>query len=471
MTARHRIPGEVFAALARGGGGPEAIRLLADARRSKTLLLLRAILDLADATGHPGARLTRCAFRALGEVERRAPRAVADVVGYPHVGAWALRTALRLDAGRTEEAEPERLAHVAAAAAWRGGVDVPVELPPAESVALPSVGVATLPAPPCGPVHLVAGTLTDGRTTAQLGSGPGWRGLDRIRAEHDGLRLDLAVDGLGDRPVPDNVAVEPALPSPDHHPPRKRLRATDNPSPDHHPPRKRLRATDNPSPDHHPPPRRPRATGSARRDLWQRRLAEGWRHLVRWHRPVAEEVAAALRVLTPLVNSSTGQVSATFNDLFGCVAMSLPDDARSAALTLAHEVQHTKLAALIDLVPLLAPDDGVRFYAPWREDPRPAAGLLQGIYAHLGVTGFWRRERPDRRADTEFARWRTATRDAARTLAEHGDLTGAGRDFLAHLLPVLQSWCDDEVSPAAQAEAERLAAEHRRRWLARNRPS
>jgi hypothetical protein len=42
------------------------------------------------------------------------------------------------------------------------------------------------------------------------------------------------------------------------------------------------------------------------------------------------------------------------------------------------------------------PDDGHRYYVPWRDDPRPISGLLQGAYAYLGVTGFWRtRRQPD----------------------------------------------------------------------------
>ena len=30
----------------------------------------------------------------------------------------------------------------------------------------------------------------------------------------------------------------------------------------------------------------------------------------------------------------------------------------------------------------------IAIYLPWRDDPRPAAGLLQGAYAHVGVTEF-----------------------------------------------------------------------------------
>jgi HEXXH motif-containing protein len=40
------------------------------------------------------------------------------------------------------------------------------------------------------------------------------------------------------------------------------------------------------------------------------------------------------------------------------------------------------------------PESGRRCYAPWREDLRPISGFLQGTYAFLGVSGFWRRRSP-----------------------------------------------------------------------------
>jgi uncharacterized protein len=73
--------------------------------------------------------------------------------------------------------------------------------------------------------------------------------------------------------------------------------------------------------------------------------------------------------------------------------MSAPPDPIIGTVTLTHEIQHVKLGALLDLVTLTLPDDGRRYYAPWRDDPRPLGGLLHGVYAYLGVTEFWRRQR------------------------------------------------------------------------------
>jgi HEXXH motif-containing protein len=60
-----------------------------------------------------------------------------------------------------------------------------------------------------------------------------------------------------------------------------------------------------------------------------------------------------------------------------------------------HENQHIKLSVLLDQMPVthqsITLASGTCRSAPWRLDPRPVIGLLQGIYAYLGVTGFWRR--------------------------------------------------------------------------------
>src|SRR5262249_42510923 len=128
-------------------------------------------------------------------------------------------------------------------------------------------------------------------------------------------------------------------------------------------------------------------------DWWQHRLAAGWRLLVRHHTQVAAEVAAAIRMVVPLAANPGVLHSITYRDAFGCVAMTPPPGARWVALPFAHEVQHAKLSVLTDVAALTRRDDDTLFYAPWRDDGRPAAGLLHGLYAHVGVAGFWRRQR------------------------------------------------------------------------------
>lgn len=150
------------------------------------------------------------------------------------------------------------------------------------------------------------------------------------------------------------------------------------------------------------------------------------------------------------------------------VAMSLPPDPVACAETLIHEVQHLKLGGIQDLVDLTWPDDGRRYYAPWRPDPRPVAGLLQGTYAFFGVAGFWRRQReiaPDRLLDhAEYAQWRDAVTNSLRTIQASGRLTPAGTDFVDGMTRVVDGWQRDTVPTDAAELARHAAHEHQSRW-------
>ncbi|CCH33647.1 HEXXH motif domain-containing protein [Actinosynnema sp. NPDC047251] len=199
---------------------------------------------------------------------------------------------------------------------------------------------------------------------------------------------------------------------------------------------------------------------------WRPAVAAAWDVLAADHPPMAAELAELVTVLTPMPPSPTGTSSATAADAFGCVFLSLAPDPETLAVTLAHEAQHTKLVALMDLFPLLLPDRREIYYAPWREDPRPLAGLLHGTYAHLGVAAFWR-TRPGLAAQTEYARWRAAALDTAETLLASEKLTATGHAFVTGMATVLRRWCAEPVHPEALALATAEAQAHRERWTAR----
>jgi uncharacterized protein len=90
------------------------------------------------------------------------------------------------------------------------------------------------------------------------------------------------------------------------------------------------------------------------------------------------------------------------------------------------------------------------FEAPWRQDPRPLEGLLQGTYAHIGVTDFWRVRRftaPDAaeraRAEAEFGLWFGHTLRATAVLAGTGSLTPLGSRFVEAMRTTLESWTSE----------------------------
>ncbi|MEV5558912.1 HEXXH motif domain-containing protein [Nonomuraea wenchangensis] len=404
----HRLSAAAFAELATGGGGADALAELRAAQTSKHRLLVR----LAAEESGTAAR----AYEALAELEAGAPAEVSGCLRHPAVGAWALRAC-------RGQADPGRLAAVALAAAVRAGAACRLEVPvPGDRLVLPSLGLLTLP--PGGPDRVVAAVEpADGGARIHAGGrafpvrpgrdGRGWQALHRMSFGPD---TTMTVDDLDPyRWLGDDVA--------------GRL-----------------------------PP--------ARRRRWNTCLGQAWEILRTRHATVAEEVGVAVSVLTPILGTALEQRSASARDLFGTIALSDPVDGIGMALTLTHELQHIKLYALTDLVTLTLPDDGRRFYAPWRPDPRPLHGLLHGAYAHAAVAAFWRRHLADpehgAKAEVEFARWREASTQVTATLLDSGGLTEEGTRFVGTLRDTLAGLGGEPVSAGAAARARLIAEAHRR---------
>jgi hypothetical protein len=206
------------------------------------------------------------------------------------------------------------------------------------------------------------------------------------------------------------------------------------------------------------------------RDLsrWREVFADAWTVLATRHQQWAEPLARIITTLVPIRPRATGRpAQSTAASRFGAVALSLAHDSLSMAETLVHEFHHTVLSAANDLTALTLPGADQPSYAPWRDDPRPAAALLQGVYAHFGVTGFWRRE-PGPHAQRQYARWRLVTARTADALTDMEALTTDGHTLLTAVRAVLHDWHNDVVPSHAFAYAHRVADEHRIAWLARS---
>jgi uncharacterized protein len=430
----HQIPAGTLAALGTGGGGTDAVQPLVAAQYSKHLLLVWAVRTMARETGHPQASQAGRGFELLADVQRQAPEAVEAVLRHPSVGAWAGR-ALR-------GGEPAQLAALAAAAAIRARYPCAIEVPVRHGViTLPSVGQVTL-APGAVPdgmanvrytaegARVIAGRRLIRIPADTRADAPGWRGLRALRATARGLTLRLVLDDL----------------DPDRMPSAGTLGGRLSP---------------------------------AEATRWQRVLPPAWDLLTDQPGTTADEIHAALQVLTPLRRPSHGQVSASSREAFGSVALSPPADALALAVSLAQEVQHAKLGAVLDLVPLIEPDDGQHYHAPWCPHPRcadawcedarrdggrcdrarPIGALLERAYGCLGVTGFWRWQRlaEDRaaaaRARLEYLRWREAATTATTVLGASGRLTDAGRIFVGGMAATLQAWADEKMPLAAVPRA------------------
>jgi len=414
--AHHRLSRGLFEALARGGGGIAAVTELAAAQHSKHIILLGGVRRSA----RDDDRFAAQGYDLLAEVKQVAPDAAEAVIRHPSVGAWAMRT---LGRDRTlPRAEPGGLSAVAAAAAIRAEMAAEIEVPVTDgAVMLPSLGSAAAGGD-IAVVRTSPPSVSSAGQSVYLGPhSPGWQALRTIRAGG----LDALIDDLDPfrMPAAANLAT--------------RLSAAETAD-------------------------------------WEAALRDAWPLLAP---DTAAEIGAAIRVIVPTLAPQGGYVSSSSPENFGAIAMSRQPDRYTCAASLVHEVQHQKLSALLNLVELTLPDEDRRYYAPWRPDPRPVSGLLQGAYAFLGVSGFWRwarRTADDDRiswhAETEFARWRSASGRVVHTLLASGRLTAAGRDFVAEMERVLDAWQGEPVSAEAVALAHHEAELHLARWQADNGP-
>jgi HEXXH motif-containing protein len=431
---RRRLSRHDLDLLSRGAGGARVARWLADTQHGTRLLLLWGVMDTARRVGHVEAERTRQAYLLLADLQRRHPEEAETVLCHPATGAWALGVlrALRGTGGPDHlPADPSGLGAIAAAIMIKAGVRGTVRVPAADgAVMLPSLGRADVP----GDDVLVRSSGIGAELTAPGArvtipadphtDAPGWHGLRTLTTSAHGFTIRAVIDDLDPWRLPGAMVGD------------------------------RL--------------------GQVEIAEWGSLFEQAWELLARHHWTAAAEIQTIIRALVPLAAPPQGQRSATSRETFGGPGTSRPADALGLAVTLAHEIQHAKLAAVLDTVALVRPDSGRRYYAPWREDPRPVEGLLQGAYAHLGVSGFWRRQRHHEqgmaamRAHAEFARWRSAALRVTRTLLASEELTEEGMAFATGMRRTLEAWETEHVPAPALLRARREAEQHRTRWRLRN---
>ncbi|MBQ1088355.1 HEXXH motif domain-containing protein [Streptomyces sp. B93] len=438
----HRIEWSTVDALARGSVGPEEVRELRRAERSRTLLLLRAVQDEVVKAPDSRGPLTSLepAWSVLEQVQQTAPEALESLLSYPYVAGWAGFTLRRLRRGQAADAAPPwvhvgHLHCVAVAAALRAGIDVDLRVPARRGqVALPALGLVRSPSRSGTPwtvarVRHRAGVcdVDFGDSTVRLPpdlgrDASGWWTLRRLECRAGPRTLSLRLDDID----PYRGLYEPLGPD-------------------------RL--------------------DTAQVAVWQELLDGAWHLLCRHDPHLADAMSAGLDALAPYpFTSRFPLISASSGEAFAGITVARPDAPGDLAETLVHEFRHVLLGGLLHLVPLTRQNEGGLLYAPWRDDPRPAAGLLQGIYAFSGVTKFWRavtrsREEPEGHAEFARARWQAPTLEAARALRDTACLTEAGQRFLEGVEEQLTGWeAEAPYHPAAETTIE----DHRAGWRLRH---
>ncbi|RII16007.1 hypothetical protein DSC45_15580 [Streptomyces sp. YIM 130001] len=438
------VTDHVLTELGSTGGGPDALALLARDQDTRRLLLLRAVLDAVDEADEalcPAALRSRLLDdwallvaadapppkRAEPTAQRTgAPSPARERLLHPLVGPWAQSCLSALDR-RTTAAGAHRLrrdlAHfsaLAAAAAARADLSFTVRLTAHDGVLdLPSIGTLRIPHATDRELEVrnAEGRLTvrqhdaaDVTVHPERGTG-GWSGAA-------GWTSAYALPALTPAAAP--------VPLDDLGPYRA-----------------------GPGGSGYPGLGGPGEPGDAERKQWlqawsgtsvELRLGGDQRLL---------EAATLLRGLVPLTSPDDsgsddtmgGTCSGTRPEAFGAVLSTAPPAPDVFAVTLVHELQHTKLVALSQLVTLHQAGPDRRYFAPWRTGPRQFDGLFQGTYSHLALADFFQQRaltaahHPDREAAwSAHARCREQVAAALPVLAGSPDLTVPGRRFVDEMI-------------------------------------
>lgn len=423
----YQLPASDFDAVAGGFGDGAAIRRLAEAQRTMHRELLELLRGRASERADSAFLV---GWDLLARLQADHAAAVSEVLAHPYVRAWAercLRAATKPDGGPASlPPEAAHLAAIAAAAGIRAGAFTEIDLTTAGGyLVLPTLGRLRVGSAAAGTVN-VTGDGFEVRAQsgkwhiqlAELAADADWEPVRELRSGRFAVRLE---------------------------------------------------DTD-PYRDCHQWPAAQRLPEAAF-ERWQEQFAEAWPLIQQDYPAYADGLEAGLTVLMPLANDISGrEISAAARPAFGAVGAALPADGAALALLIIHEFQHVKLGAVLDMFDLCDPADKRLYYAPWREDPRPLEPLLQGAYAHLGVTDYWRVRRSrvagDKALDANerFARWRMLTAEAIDTLANSGSLTGQGARFVAGMSATIEPWLAELVPDSAAKAAAEWAARRRANW-------
>ncbi|MFB7291667.1 FxsB family cyclophane-forming radical SAM/SPASM peptide maturase [Actinacidiphila glaucinigra] len=393
---QHPLTEDQIDQLAAGYGDAATVAALAAEQLEITRGLLTAVWERAPRDGR-----TAAVWRVLAEVDEAAPQALDEVLAHPYARTWARHC---LETGGDGGADVAGLAEFAAAAVVRaaGRYEATVRVPVNDGgVRLPGLGRVLVGAPDGEDAEVAA--TADGFSVSAAG------GTVRIDVHGPGDERWHPVRRVG--PAGWSVALED----------------TDRYRDAHQWP---------------PVPRQDEAEVKA----WHEDLVAAWDFLGRELPRYAPGLAAGLGTVTPLVPPGDGSdVSGAARQAFGAVGIARPASPDTLALLVAHEFQHVKLGAVLDLADLYDPQDTRLFHAPWRPDPRPLEGLLQGTYAHVAVAEYWRAQarRDVPGAAAPFARWTRETAEAVDRLAGSGSLTPLGRRFADGMARTVAPWLSE----------------------------
>ncbi|RSM72810.1 HEXXH motif domain-containing protein [Kibdelosporangium aridum] len=412
QTITHRLDRSFFQEFHSGPISTASMGVLRASVHSQRRAMLLAVMHSLQAVNADTRDALERSWQILSAAEERDADAVEAILMHPPTGVWLVR-ALRELLGVSQHHELDYLHSMAAAAAIRAKVACTLTVPVTfGTVCLPTVGSVDAPAGNTAQVHVTPNAALiyfDGVAEPISVTAAGFAARQTHRASARGIDLVVEID--------------------DSNP----YREFSDPTPAH-----RMTQTE--------------------WTHWHDLVDDAWDLLTLRHTAYAKELSAGLLTVAPIF-SGKDVVGSSSHDAFGGIALSAKVSAATFAEVLVHEMQHSKLNALIDLVQVRREDDDQLWYAPWRDDPRPLTGLLHGIYAFVSVVEFWQVQRnfadASREADYVFAYRRHQVRQAVRALRSSPDLTEISSDLVSGVADRIAA-CDTETLPDDLVDAVTL---------------
>jgi len=189
---------------------------------------------------------------------------------------------------------------------------------------------------------------------------------------------------------------------------------------------------------------------------------------------LSDELITSIRTVVPVRSADENvNLSSTFQESPGLVALSYTSDNLILSEALVHEYHHCKLFSLMNIDPLVTSDVAdARFYSPWRTDSRPLSGILHGAYVFGAVLEFWNAATNNQIVPTSNALLRRMhliagqVTTAVETLKAEGQLTPIGFALVKSLeqnvrkqIPSLPS-----ITQSDHMAVLRIQDKHRATW-------
>ncbi|MCL2924775.1 MAG: HEXXH motif-containing putative peptide modification protein [Trichodesmium sp. MAG_R04] len=209
---------------------------------------------------------------------------------------------------------------------------------------------------------------------------------------------------------------------------------------------------------------------------WLSTLEEAWYWIEECSTLLASEILMGIKSLVPVYSHAHDvHISQTFRAIPGVVILSWMSNTSVIVEALVHEYHHHKLNALLNLDPIIAEGTFEEiYYSPWRNDPRPLDGILQGIYVFQAVLDFWDKflqaDIPvlqENRLKKRVYKLKKQLETALKTLKNHASFSSIGEALIESVEENINQ-IETEILVADQQLIDMQLKEHQQIWEEKN---